>query len=313
MKLVFAFFRLIRSLNLIFIALTQIIFHYCIVLPVFHNAGIPPYLDGISFLMIVLSSVCIAAAGYIINDYFDVNMDLINKPDRMVVEKVIHRRAAIIWHWVLSAIGVLLGFVAGLRLGIIWLGPANLLCVVLLWVYSTTFKKKLLTGNVLISLLTAWVVLVVGFVNLNLIWKHGTQMPLRDISHISKFTFLYAGFAFVISLIREVVKDIEDIEGDRKYGAQTMPIVWGVHVAKVFTGTWLVVLFGCITILEIYIIQFKWWFTLAYCLLFISLPMVKAFRQLIIARNPADFHRLSSLIKYIMLTGILSMVFFLIY
>lgn len=315
MKLLIAFFRLIRSLNLVFIALTQIIFHYCIILPVFQNAGIINFIDGFSFFLIVFSSVSIAAAGYIINDYFDVNMDMINKPEKMVVEKLIHRRSAIIWHWGLSIVGVLMGFLAGYRLGVFWLGPANLICAWLLWVYSTTFKKKLLTGNILISLLTAWVVLVIGFINLYLIWKAGSASGLQitEVSHISKFTFLYAGFAFIISLIREVVKDIEDIEGDRKYGAQTMPIVWGIHVSKVFAGTLLVMLFGCITILEVYIIQFKWWYTLAYCLIFISLPLIKAIRQLIKAKTPEHFHRLSNLIKYTMLTGILSMVFFLIY
>jgi 4-hydroxybenzoate polyprenyltransferase len=292
-------------------ALTQLLFYYCIVLPVFLSTGSIPVTDNLSIFLIVFSSLTIAAAGYIINDYFDVNMDLINKPEKIVIEKHIHRRSAIIWHWVLSGLGVLLGFWAGYRLGVFWLGPANMFCAILLWFYSTIFKKKLLSGNVIISLLTAWVVLVMGFVNLYLIMINNSslQLSISDVSHISKFTFLYAGFAFLISLIREVIKDIEDIEGDRKYGGQTMPIVWGIHVSKVFSGTLLIILLGCITILEVYIIQFKWWYTLGYCIIFISLPLIRAVLLLLKARTAEEFCKLSNLIKYIMLTGILSMVF----
>src|SRR5690606_23900051 len=96
--------------------------------------------------------------------YFDLNIDRINKPGKAVVEKLIKRRWAIIWHWMLSFLGVIIGFYLGHVLDVFWLGFANAACVAALWFYSTTFKRKLLTGNILISLLTAWVVLVVGFV-----------------------------------------------------------------------------------------------------------------------------------------------------
>ena len=310
MSLLLAFFRLIRSLNLLFIVLTQSLFQFFIVLPVFEKHGHEPALDLFHFLLLCLSSVCIAAAGYIINDYFDLNIDRINKPEKLVVEKIIKRRWAIIWHWGLSFLGVLLGFFVGWRMGIFWIGLSNLVCVAALWFYSTTFKKKILSGNIIISLLTAWVVMVIGFTNHYLAILDAETFRGVEAYKILRFTFLYAGFAFIISLIREVVKDIEDMTGDSKYGCKTMPIVWGVHVSKVFAATWLVVLIAVLFMVEAYILQFGWWVSVFYCLLLITGPLVYILLKLFRARTIADFHHLSSWIKIVMFTGILSMIFF---
>src|SRR5579863_3828501 len=143
-----AFFRLIRWPNLLFISLTQSLFYFCIILPSFYQ-GHPEHENILKlneFILLSLSSVLIAAAGYIINDYFDLNIDRVNKPDKLVVEKLIKRRWTIVWHWVLSGAGVLLGFYVSWKLGNPVVGLANLFCVILLWFYSTTFKRRLLIG-----------------------------------------------------------------------------------------------------------------------------------------------------------------------
>ena len=151
MKLLAAFIRLIRSVNLLFIAITQLLFQYCIVGPVFHHAQATPVLTTPVFIVLIAASVLIAAAGYIINDYFDLNIDLVNKPDKLVVDKIIKRRWAIIWHLVLSGVGVLCSGYVAWKTRCWWLIPANVGCVGALWFYSTIFKKKLLSGNVIIS------------------------------------------------------------------------------------------------------------------------------------------------------------------
>jgi 4-hydroxybenzoate polyprenyltransferase len=110
-----------------------------------------------------MASLFIAAGGYIINDYFDINIDEVNKPKRMVVDKVIHRRWAIAWHFMLSLSGIILTAIALPLLQKWYLILANIICVVLLWFYSTTFKKSLLTGNIVISVLTSWTILVIFF------------------------------------------------------------------------------------------------------------------------------------------------------
>jgi 4-hydroxybenzoate polyprenyltransferase len=311
MKLITAFLGLIRGLNLLFIALTQVLFYYFILIPIFTDAGMKPFLHEKLFFLLVTASVFIAAAGYIINDYFDLNIDQVNKPHKLVVEKVIKRRWAIVWHLSLSAVGVLLSFYIGWKVNNILIGFANLLCMALLWFYSTTFKRKLLIGNIIISMLSAWVVLVLYFSESARIFYNSIHRDeLFAMTRVFRFAFLYAGFAFIISLIREVVKDIEDMSGDAKYGCRTMPIIWGVHVAKIFISTWLVVLVASLGIIQFYVLQFRWWWSALYCFVMIILPLLFILKKLIVARTTEDFHRLSSFIKLVMLTGILSMIFF---
>lgn len=308
MYLLKAFFRLVRWQNLLFISITQMLFVYCIVHPVIYKAEILPNIRGVYFLLLMFASVLIAAAGYIINDYFDLNIDLINKPDKLVVDKIIHRRWVIFWHLFFSISGVLLSFYIDWKTNVRFLSAANSFCVLLLFLYSISLKKKLLAGNILISLLTAWVILVVtGCETSNLLQPALIKTFTEKITRIS---FLYAGFAFVISLIREVVKDMEDIEGDRRYGCNTMPIAWGINATKVFVAVWLIVLTTALSIVQFYVLLLRWWWSAAYCIVFIIIPLIYILRLLFKAGNSQDYHRLSSLIKLVMFTGILSMLFF---
>jgi 4-hydroxybenzoate polyprenyltransferase len=313
MKLLGAFFRLIRCPNLIFIGLTQSLFYYCILLPVYNKSlQYENILQPLQFWLLSLSSVLIAAAGYIINDYFDLNIDRVNKPEKIVVEKLIKRRWTILWHWILSGIGVMLGFYVSWKLHNVLVGLTNLVCVALLWFYSTTFKKRLLIGNIIISLLTAWVILVLYLCELRL-HRFADPVYLRLLSRVYKFAVLYASFAFITSLIRELIKDMEDMDGDARYGCRTMPIVWGISVTKIFIATWLIVLFASLIVIQFYVLQHGWWWSVAYSLLFIILPLIQLFRNLYLAANSADYHRLSNMMKGIMLAGILSMIFFKLY
>jgi len=319
MKLIGAFFRLIRYPNLLFIAITQFLFFYCIIVPNAYPNGVPFLNDGALFLLLVFSSVLIAAGGYVINDYFDLDIDLVNKPDRLVIEKSIRRRWAIIWHWLFSTGGVVAGFFISFLTRNWLIGFANLACVIMLWLYSTTFKKKLLAGNVIISLLTAWVVMVVFFFIYRRFfiplpgWAEIVNHDPYTLRRLMRLAFLYAGFAFIISLVREVVKDIEDREGDERYGCRTMPIVWGIPAAKVFAAVWLVVLIALLVIVQFYVLQMGWWASALYCIILIIAPLAIILRRLYTAVTVADFHRLSTMIKLVMFTGILSMIFFKIY
>ncbi|HEX5026007.1 MAG TPA: geranylgeranylglycerol-phosphate geranylgeranyltransferase [Agriterribacter sp.] len=318
MKLAGAFLRLIRYPNLIFIAVTQLLFYFTILYPANHPEVF--FKDEFSLLLLlVASSVCIAAGGYVINDYFDLNIDQVNKPNRIVVEKHIHRRWAIIWHWIFSTAGVVMGFYISFVTHNWLIGFSNMTCVLLLWAYSTTFKKKLLSGNIVISLLTAWVVLVVFFFvdyfpsNIIPGWQMPAAMDEQVHRRVMRLAFLYAGFAFVISLIREVIKDLEDMEGDARYGCKTMPIVWGVPVAKVFTGVWLMVLTGALLAIQFYAMYLGWWWSILYCTALIIVPLLWITRKLYVALVPSDYAYLSGAIKFVMLTGILSMFFFKLY
>jgi 4-hydroxybenzoate polyprenyltransferase len=311
LKLLDAFLRLIRWPNLVFIVLTQVLFEYCIFHRIYADESM--YAGNTNqFWLLVVASVLIAAAGYIINDYFDLNIDQVNKPDKVVVNVLINRRWVIFWHMFLSLLGL---FFTVMALPIVqyWhLVLINLASIVLLWLYSTNLKKQLLVGNILIALLTAWTIGILYFskypFNISKLFEAG----IYEIRFF-RLMIVYVSFAFVISLIREVIKDMEDMEGDRKYGCRTMPIVWGLNASKVFVAVWIIVLVAALLILQVYVLQFGWWMSALYCTLFIVAPLVWILLKLFRAQQAADFHRLSTAVKLVMLAGILSMIFFRVY
>ncbi|TMI72111.1 MAG: ubiquinone biosynthesis protein UbiA [Bacteroidetes bacterium] len=306
MRLAAAFLKLVRLPNLLFIALSQVLFQFCVYYPLYRETL--PRHDLSHFIFLVLASLFIAAAGYIINDYFDINIDEINKPDKMVVDKLIHRRWAIAWHFILSFTGLVFTVLALPVLGKWYLILANIACVALLWFYSTNFKKSLLIGNIVISLLTAWAILIIFFSKVSPV--NAIELGNHAQPKFFRLAFLYAGFAFICSLIREAIKDIEDIKGDERYGSRSMPIAWGINASKVYIAVWMIVLIVILITLMIYILQFRWWGLVAYGVLVIIVPLVLMFRKLFKASTAADYHSLSTGIKLVMLVGILSMIFF---
>ncbi|WP_336513933.1 geranylgeranylglycerol-phosphate geranylgeranyltransferase [Pollutibacter soli] len=306
-----AFIRLIRFPNLVFIALTQVLFYFCIVIP--HHESYPGStvtLTIANLVLLVIASVLIAGAGYVINDYFDLNIDRINKPERLVVEKLIKRRWAILWHFSLSAIGLLISIYLSWKTRSPLVGIFNFLSIVLLWFYSTNFKKQVLIGNVIISLLTAWVVLVIYVCEAKFNLSRQSEAQIYFLTSIYKMAVVYGGFAFIISLIREVVKDIEDMEGDMRYQCKTLPIVWGMPSSKMFVAVWLIILMITILILQLYAFQLQWWWMILYNCLLILLPLIIILGKLLRAKTSKDFGSISTMIKGVMFAGILSMIFF---
>jgi len=316
MKLIGAFLRLVRLPNLVMITITQVLFYISLVHPIYWGREFThSSFTAIHFVLLIISSLLIAAAGNIINDYFDRNIDEINKPEKKIIDKLIKRRWAIVMHIVFSLTAILIGFYVDSQTPVFWLGISNTICVIFLFAYSISLKKKLLVGNILISLLTAWVILVCFLCYYRSLTCQGCepfewQAQLRRFMRIS---FLYAGFAFVISLIREVVKDMEDIEGDKRYGCKTIPIAWGIPASKVFVAVWLVVLIGMISIIQIYVWHLGWYWSVGYSIVLIIAPLLWILLKLYQAQGPKDYHQLSTVIKLVMLAGLSSMIFFKIY
>jgi 4-hydroxybenzoate polyprenyltransferase len=309
MKLLIAFLRLVRYPNLIYIALTQFLLQYCVVAPVLAYNGETPSLSWLSFGLLSLSTVLIAAAGNIINDYFDINIDIINKPEKMVLDKIINRRWAMAWHTIFNMAGVSIGFIVAWRIGVIYLGFTQVICSLILWFYSTSFKRQVLIGNVLISLLTALAVVVVGFYEKQIYESFEAIMsPIGR--KLIQVIGVYALFAFVISLIREIVKDLEDMLGDSKDGCRTIPIVWGVNPAKQICNALMLALLVLILLVQIRIAFIGWWSAIIYLVLLVQLPVFYIYVLLKKAHLPEHYHKVSSLVKWLMLTGILSMIFF---
>jgi len=307
-----AFFRLVRYPNLIFIALTQSLFYFIIEHNIFIEIDYPsvPLLGTNDFILLLLSSVAIAAGGYIINDYFDMDIDNVNKPQKLIIGKFISRRWAMLFHMLLSLIGLFLTAVVALHLNNIMLLVLNFVSVVLLLFYSTTFKKRLLVGNVIISLLTAWVVGVLFIAEIKFSDVDYMLKNITVIERLYKFTLIYAGFAFIVSLVREVVKDLEDIIGDKKYGCTTMPIVWGVNTSKIYAAIWLVVLIGILGAIFFYAIINVWNGLIPILVIVLLSFLIFILYHIKKASTTRDFGKISSQVKLLMLIGILSMLLF---
>ena len=278
MQLILALFRLTRFWNLAIIAFAQYFTAYFL----FHQ-GLLVFTDFWLFL-IVASTVMIAAAGYIINDYYDIKIDLINKPDRVVIGKTITRRYAIFFHTVISVTGV------GMGLLINWkVGAVNFVSVFLLWLYSNNLKRLPLIGNLVVSLLTGLSLFLLSFL-------YEQYLPL---------VMTYSLFAFFMTLIREIVKDMEDMKGDTTFGCRTLPIVWGIRKTKSFLYGTILVFSFLVLWLDYQQLKISW----IYFIPLLFVPMSILFYRLLKADTKKEFYQLSQLCKIIMLLGICSMIF----
>ncbi|MFN6374466.1 MAG: geranylgeranylglycerol-phosphate geranylgeranyltransferase [Chitinophagia bacterium] len=299
------FMQLVRYPNLLFILLTQVLFYFSIIVPV---TGGDPKLSADNFILLVLASVAIAAAGYIINDYFDMDIDYVNKPERMVIGKIVSRRWAMLLHMLLSLVGLFLTAIVSMRLGSLWLLFLNFLSVFLLLLYSTTFKKQFIVGNIIISLLTAWVIMSLFVAELQWNDPEYTTVRYSTLSTLYKYTLVYAAFAFVVSLIREVVKDMEDQVGDRKYGCTTMPIKWGEVMTKNFIFIWVFLLIAFLISLTVYAFMNNWSWVAALFALLIFIQVIMIAAKIKKASQIQDYAIISRDLKLLMLSGILSMI-----
>lgn len=277
---VFAFLKLIRSLNLFILGFTQYMCRYFIIGK--GNDSILTILGDWRFFLLVLCTILVAAAGYIINDYYDVKIDLINKPKRVVIGKVLHRRIAMFSHFILNSFASILSIFLGWKVFLV-----IVITTFLMWLYANQLKRTPLLGNLLISFLTGMSV----------------YMPAFLYAQSHKLLFVYAVFAFLISLLREIIKDMEDVKGDEEFGCKTLPIIWGIRRTKgLLYGITLAFLALMIAI----------FFTAEQPLiLYFSLVMAPLLIWFIIALSKADttlhFLHLSNLCKWIMLAGVLSM------
>jgi len=275
-------FQLVRWPNLLIIIITQYLSAVCLVRQsdTISSVILDPFL-----LIVCLSTVLTAAAGYIINDYYDIKIDYLNKPERVIIGKDLKRREALIVHLVISFAGIITGFFAGWVIGL-----TAMIAAFLLWLYSNLLKRLPFLGNFTIGILTAISILIVNFY-----YKENSPLVVA-----------YSIFGFFITLIREIIKDIEDLKGDQTFGCKTIPILWGIRKTKMFI----------LLLILIFVFLFMV-FTLPYnipllyfYLLFIALVLIYFIRKLVLADTRFEYKELSRLAKLLMVLGILSMAFY---
>ncbi|ULC60735.1 geranylgeranylglycerol-phosphate geranylgeranyltransferase [Flaviramulus sp. BrNp1-15] len=298
----FDFLNLIRWKNLLMLVLVQLLIKYALLEPF----GVQTSLNSLEITLLILATICIAAAGNIINDINDIETDFINKPDKIIVGESISEKVAYNLFIILNVAGVGIGFYLSQAIGRSGFFSIFVIISVLLYVYATYLKRTLLIGNIIISALVALSIIIVGIFEI---------LPATSASNQqTQFVFFkvildYALFAFSINLLREIVKDIEDIDGDYKAEMNTLPIAIGRERAKNVIS---ILNFFPLIAIVLYTISnlYKQPVAVGYFLLFIIGPLLYTCIKTFSATNKKDFHHLSNMYKIIMLFGMLSLLLY---
>jgi 4-hydroxybenzoate polyprenyltransferase len=298
-----SFLKLIRIQNLLIIAFTQYMVRWFLLYPIFKVCKYELQMSNFNFFLLSLSTVMIAAAGYAINDYFDVRIDKVNKPERMIIDKGIKRRVAIGAHTVINILAILIALYFSWSVGTWKFVFIYILCATGLWFYSTTFKRQFFIGNFVIALFTSLVPLVVGVYELVACYnKDLVTIEFRGAAWTMVLALSF--FAFITTLLREILKDIEDIDGDKEYGCKTMPAVIGIKASKNIS-----IVITLATMICLAYIQMIYWnkfmmLPFYYIMIGVQLPFGFLIYKIYKAQTKNDFRFAGNTTKFIMLMGI---------
>jgi 4-hydroxybenzoate polyprenyltransferase len=286
----------------------------CVILPLQNHTEVSLLLKPVNFLLVSLSTITIAAAGYMINDYFDIKIDIINRPDTVILEKRIPLRMAIIAHTVLNIFGIIMAAIVARNAGhYSWL-LLQIGCSAMLWFYSTHFKRQFISGNVVVALLTSFTIIALMLYE-PAIHFYLTQPPFipsggNSIPNPAYVLGIYTCFAFTLTWMREIVKDMEDFKGDANEGCITMPIQWGLKRSTRFTQV-----LGLISITPLIfgatkLLNAQWYALSIYTLVLIALPIAIWIFFLNTKATTQHYHSMSRWLKIIMVSGIGSLILY---
>lgn len=263
-------------------------------------------LNTFGFLILICTTLCLAAAGNIINDIYDVDADAINKPNKVIIGKHVSESLAYNLFFTLNIIGIILGFYLSHSVGSSSFFAIFVLISLSLYVYTSYLKGTILIGNILISVLVAMSILVVGIFDLL-----PSMLPQNRDTQITFFEIVldYAIFAFLVNLIREMIKDIEDVDGDHNAGLQTLPIVLGRDRSnKIAFIVSMLPIAAVIYFIVTYLYTQK--IAIAYFLLFLVAPLIYTTIKLFSAEHKSHYRHISAIYKLVMVLGLLSLLLY---
>lgn len=300
------YLKLIRVNNLAIIAGTLLLMRYAVIHPVYQANGVQGAMTDAWFLVFLIHTILIAAAGNIINDYFDTHIDEINKPQEVIVGKLVSRKLAMQLHQILTGVASLMGLAIAYKLKSVPLAFLLLFIPGLLWFYSSVYKRQFLIGNVIVAALCALVPFTMVYIENGFLYMVEGEAVVKAAILKAAFgvTGVFVLFAFLSTLIREIVKDVIDEEGDRELECATLPIVLGLKWTKV-----IIVFLAAVTIIFIALFynailaRFNDSLSFYYLLFLVGVPLVMVIVLTIFAKSNFDFNRISSLLKYIMSFG----------
>ena len=302
------YFKLLRVGNLAFLVALLYVMEKWVAVPLLHLEKFQDHMPWWVLTLLLVSVVCVAAGGYVINDYFDVKIDRINRPDDLVVTRVISRDTAMNIFYVCTGLGILAGVVVAW-----WARSWNLLFIYivipgLLWFYSASYKRMLLVGNLIVAFISALVPLLVAIIHADYL-KHLYNEALAYTPIVGQLYMWLGGFAlfsFLLTWAREVIKDIEDIEGDREMECRTMPIVCGETVSKMVVTLLVLATMIMIAYLAWFVLPFPMeWRTLTgrFVIFGLMVPLVCVLILLWSARTKRELHTVQQVLKFAMFLG----------
>ncbi len=302
------FLRLIRWPNLLIVALVMVFMRFFLIIPKLEHFGIAVGSTNITFILLIFSVLLIAAGGYIVNDIFDEVIDRVNKPDQMLIGIKISHFKAWLYYWLLTGCGIISGFILAILAMKPFFGMIFVLMSIILFLYSTWYKRQLITGNILVSFSTAMVLVTTWifetiFIDTILIENSDLQLVINE---ISLFVYVYSFFAFCTSLLREIVKDMEDIRGDEAAGCKTIPIYFGLSISKSIVFVLVLLLMIAVASWQ-YLLLIKGFVICSSFLFLTQLISSICLFKLLKADDQISFHRLSFLLKILMISGIASL------
>lgn len=294
--------NLLRWKNLLLIILVQTLIKYAL-FPVFQ---VDTALQDWQFVLLVLATICLASAGNIINDIYDVETDSINKPDRVIIGKYISEKTGYSIFITLNVIGVAIGFYLSHAVNKSGFFALFVIISVLLYLYASYLKRTFLIGNITISVLVSLSLIIVGLYDLIPVITFENQDNQRL---VFKLLLEYAGMAFVLNFIREIIKDIEDIDGDHASGMQTLPVIIGRSRASKIA---FILSFLPLGILVYYVIMvlYNKPLEVGYFTFLIIGPLVYVIIELFSAKTKKEHRKISNALKLVMLTGVLSLLLY---
>jgi len=276
-----------------------------VVKPYYGMSGTEFQMDSVSFGLMVAITMIIAVAGYLGNDYFDIGIDRINRPDRPSVNGKLGGRFLLTTALMLSMLLIAGIVVLSFRMGMVIPALVLLLALGTVWWYAGILKKSFIWGNLAVSLMSSLTLGMAWFFEWLILNQKGTQ--LFETKSITQVSIGISFFAFLLSFKREIVKDMEDMEGDRLFGCRSLPIVKGIRSAKIVTWYLSFILLASLFYCQYWLLQQNFMMVAAWLILAVEVPIVIFMIQLRRAATTREFHRLSTLLKWIMVGGIASM------
>jgi len=293
------FLKLIRYKNLFMVLLTMVLTKYTLIDSIVN----PINFTNFQFVILTISVILITAGGYIINDVFDVETDKINKPKNLFIGNSISTKTANFSYIIFTFIGLILAIYLCYSNNSYHLIPFFIFSILSLFFYSYYFKKKVLIGNILVSILCSLPIILTFLLHTNYSTRNVGEGILLYYTII-----IYAILSFLTTLIREIIKDIEDVDGDFKIKAKTLPILIGrkraSKIAFFFSSILLVILLMILHFIK------NNTFAIIYGTLLLLLPLLYFMYKLHLADTKKQFSKLSNIMKAIMFFGILSMILF---